>query len=170
MSQKSEDKIPLVLFHGSAFNDNELRPGFERSGVLVEWDETENNRYLYATTSKEDARLLGLASALEKRFLLDRFSYEDKTIKIVTPEKDLKTASILSLDVYLYTIKTNRDDDWVKNNNQSNHIDSEWKTDHSPIRFQNKEKVDVLKLLKTYNIHIQYVNQGGEKVKPSFTW
>ena len=41
--------LPSKLYHGTGFNDLVLKPGYEHTGKEIKWDETESNRYLYAT-------------------------------------------------------------------------------------------------------------------------
>ena len=73
---------PSVLYHGSLYKQNELMPGFKRSGKLVQWDGIENNTYLYATTDQLEAISLGLGSALEKELDSRRFATFDNNIVV----------------------------------------------------------------------------------------
>lgn len=118
------------LYHGSGYLHNELKPGYMHTGQEVFWDETESNRYLYATIDREEAIELGFASAVEKAFLLNRFqsdgnkytfTFEDK----VTP----KLSDLEKLVLYIYDIKYADDSGWKHVNNQTNGIDTEYKTD-----------------------------------------
>lgn len=119
----------ITLYHGSGFKQNELQPGFKRSGELISWDQTESNKYLYATTDKDSAITLGFASAVDKKYLLDRFINTDDKVIIKLSDKKLPSVSeLLSIDVYLYEIRYDEKDGWIKNYNKHNNLNTEYKT------------------------------------------
>jgi hypothetical protein len=118
---------PQVLYHGSLYKQNELMPGFKRSGELTVWDGVETNQSLYATTDKTSAALLGLGSATEKEFETNRFTVAEKDI-FVFANQQIDIGDILGLVIYRYTIPFRPQDGWVKNDNPYNNIDTEWKT------------------------------------------
>jgi hypothetical protein len=115
--------LPPFLYHGSRFKQPELMPGFLRSGKLVRWDNTESNKFLYATTEKSLAIELGFASSIEKQFKIDRFEVEHGKMHIQTADymtiKDLE-----KVPVFIYTIEYEREDGWMKNRNDHNGIDT----------------------------------------------
>jgi hypothetical protein len=121
--------LPAYLYHGSMFDIGlgPLQPGFNYTHVEVFWDEVESNKFLYATTSAEEAVVLGFGSMLEKRFDLDHFQVRDKTILV--KGSNFKDPNILDKEIiYLYTLRPKASDGWIKNNNHVNGIATEWKT------------------------------------------
>lgn len=134
---------PSVLYHGSLYKQNELMPGFKRSGKLVQWDGIENNTYLYATTDQQEAISLGLGSALEKELDSRRFATFDNNIVVYFNGELPTKEDIVKLVIYVYTIRFKESDKWVKNNNPLNNIDTEWLT-QSTIR--NLVKCDQINL------------------------
>lgn len=116
-----------TLYHGSRFKQKELMPGFKRTGVEVKWDKTESNHFLYATSVKATAASLGFASAIEKMFELDEYHTDGNKITIVC-KKDLTEHDLQRVIVYLYTINNLPEDEWVKNDNEHNKLDTEYKT------------------------------------------
>ena len=146
------------LYHGSAFDtgDKPLCPGFVHSGELVEWDGGfENNKYLYATDSVNEAILLGLGSLTEKKLGTQGFRYVEgsKEIYFIYNKEDLITEKDLEKKikdavVYLYTIKIKPSHGWLENNNPKNNID-EWKTNRSiPRSDYVRSTIEILKWLK----------------------
>ena len=164
----TSNAVPHLLYHGSAFNDEELMPGYKRTGILVEWDETESNKFLYATTSKKEAIKLGLASSIEKTFKLNKFKTEGDSIFIVIEGNELSYAKLCKLPLYVYTIRTTDRDGWVANNNEHNNMSDEWKTDQTIRGLAAIEHVDIKEFFKDYRVEIQYVDKRGNKIKPTF--
>lgn len=168
MSFASND-LPHYLYHSSSFYHSELMPGFKRSGVLVNWDEVESNEWLYATTSKESAIELGLASSIEKSFKLNFFKSEGDKITIVVEGSGLKYGPLVNLKVYLYTFTPSVNDEWIKNNNPHNNLDTEWKTQATVVRdIVRTERVDLKEWLRKKKVEIQYVDKRGRLIKPTF--
>lgn len=122
-------KLPNKLYHGSAYLDTTLKPGFEHTGVEVKWDQTETNRFLYATTEVETATLLGFGSAVEKQFPLNRFTIRGSVVKLEI-EGDLTPSvkTLLAIPVYLYELTPGALDGWVANSNEHNGLTTEYKT------------------------------------------
>ena len=119
-----------LLYHGSNYFHTELKPGFMHSGTEVFWDETESNRYLYATTVKDSAIELGFASAVEKNFLLERFQSDNGKIILTLSDKRLPVITDLKrLQVFVYEIYFSHNAGWQKVNNKINNMDTEYKTD-----------------------------------------
>lgn len=150
------EKLPKTLYHGSSFLETDyLLPGFYHSKKLIRWDETESNLYLYATTDKEEAVMLGFASAIEKKFKLNHFKRTETEIIIETPSK-ISVKDLDDLDVYVYKITPKEKDTWVKNKNERNGLDSEWKTVRK-IKFSDQEKVAVGSWLKSLKQKISII-------------
>jgi hypothetical protein len=147
---------PQYLYHGSRFEQTELKPGFYHSGKLVTWDGTENNKHLYATTDESLAVELGFASSIEKQFPIDRFHVDKKKIKIQT-KQPLTVQQLEQVPVFVYTIELLPQEGWVKNNNKHNGIDSEWKTPETVKAIVHCRAVNVREWLKHYQIDIQRV-------------
>lgn len=120
----------MKLYHGSKYSHTELKPGIKHTGEKKQWDETESNEYLYATTSKDDAIGMALASTVEQSYLLDRFQHHDNVIRITVAEgKEMPTLEdLLKLKVYVYTIEFDSKDGWEKVKNQHNNMDGEYRT------------------------------------------
>lgn len=159
--------LPKYLYHGSMFSQSELIPGFKRSGKLVTWDQYEDNTWLYATTSKKESILLGISSAIEKTSSLKRYSssVDQETIVVECEEAGFTKDKIYDLEVYCYTIATDKEQGWLSNNNPVNNIDNEYKTretiptadtnDPEPKGIISKERVNVRAFLHGWKIVIK---------------
>lgn len=145
---------PTLLYHGSRFKQDELKPGFLHTGVLVEWDKTESNKFLYATSVLSTAWELGFASSIEKEFDIDRFHVHKGKIAIQTPES-IKIEDLEKIEVYLYTIHYRDEDGWTKNFNEHNNIDTEYKTKQTIRSIESCTKLDVRKWLCNYDVTIE---------------
>lgn len=126
-----ENPVPSTrLYHGSMFQQSELKPGFRHTGKLVNWDHYESNTYLYATEDEEMAKVLGFFSAIEKKFKVKRSRVDDKkkeiSLEFEGPAPDVE--KLKELPVFLYTIAPSPSEDWQKVKNPYNGIDTEWKT------------------------------------------
>lgn len=140
------------LYHGSLYDQTELMPGFKHTGKVVYWDGgIESNKWLYATTVKEEAIRLGLGSALEKTFETDRFSYVDDLF-FIWCKNQISKEQLYKLEIYLYTIPFD-EKVWVKNDNPYNKIDTEWVTQKTVVP-SNKERLPMRNFLmgKTFII------------------
>lgn len=147
---------PGLLYHGSGFKQDELKPGFSHSGNVVAWDKYENNTYLYATSDKESAKLLGFSSALEKKFKLYHTTIDEdkRTIELVFDDCPPSKEEILNIDVYLYSLKYDPTV-WIKNNNPFNKICSEYKTKATIKDIIEREHLDIPEVLKDFTINIK---------------
>ncbi|MBW6069692.1 hypothetical protein [Pseudomonas aeruginosa] len=143
---------PELLYHGSLYKQDELMPGFKRSGELVMWDGIESNQYLYATSSEKDASYLGIGSAIEKLFDSDRYATVDRDITIYC-QNNIDKNDILKMVVYVYTIPFRDSDKWIKNNNPHNSIDTEWITKNT-IHDITVKKLDIGEFLKGARITV----------------
>ena len=146
-------KVPEVLYHASGYETADLKPGFIRTGVLVQWDGNESNHYLYATTDRSSALDLGFASALEKKFKLDRFITSGDDIKILASEP-ITQDDLLALEVWIYEISPVDVHIWTKNHNKTNNLDTEWRTRRTIIP-RSCEKMDVASWLKTKKVYLK---------------
>lgn len=149
-------RLPALLYHGSAYRQDELMPGFQRSHEEVRWDQGESNRFLYATTEKEVAIALGFGSALEKRFPIDRFVVADDNISVYIDAKELPLlkASVVHLAVYLYTISPVPSQRWIKNTNLSNGLTTEYKTAQTITALETVQCVDLPQWLSKRSFHV----------------
>lgn len=136
---------PSTFYHGSLYKQKELMPGFKRSGELTTWDVTESNKNLYVSTDREEAIRLGIASALEKVFDSDRFATHGEDLTVYC-KKDITLDDFWNLEVYLYTIPNRPEDEWVKNCNPHNNIETEWITQNT-VRNIAVERINVRKFM-----------------------
>lgn len=151
------DNTPNRLYHGSGYEQTELKPGFQHSGKSVIWDQYESNSFLYASGGNEAARLLGLSSALEKKYKLDhtRFDEDTRTITLKFSGHVPTKGEIENIGVWVYTIGV-KPGVWEKNRNPHNQIEDEWKT-RQVIPSQDIvhcDKVDVRALLRKYRLTV----------------
>lgn len=149
-----------LLYHASAFKQDELKPGFQHSGNKVMWDQTESNIWLYATTLRDEAISMGFASAVEKKFDVTRYKTEGKSIHFGYAEgADLTMGKVLEVKVYLYTITYDPKDGWVKVNNKFNGMDQEYKTTQTIRKnILNREEINLKEWVK--NKHITFAQEG----------
>lgn len=152
--------LPSALYHGSAFWAKELKPGFQRSGQIVRWDQSEDNTFLYATTDRETAIELGFASALEKKYGLDRFQTAGKQLIIDIPRQPhgyrVQEEQLMQVEVWLYSIDPRTADGWVLVKNPSNGMatGTEYKTQNTIRGIKSTEMVDIRQWIKQYKIII----------------
>lgn len=154
----NEKKTPAFLYHGSMYRQNELMPGFKRSGNLVKWDKIEDNTWLYTSSSRDEAIMLGISSAIEKNFLLSRYRYDEKSkvIEITLDEGSLTVEQIYKLPVYLYSIKADPEDGWIENYNPVNGLKGEFKTQRTIDKnILHVETIDVRGVLRNARIVIK---------------
>lgn len=118
---------PTTLYHGSMYKQTELMPGYKRSGKLQTWDGIESNLNLYVSSDKREAELLGIGSAIEKTFDSNRFVEYNGNIWVYTRDP-ISIDELLNMEVYVYTIPFRDTDEWIKNTNPYNNIDTEWIT------------------------------------------
>lgn len=143
---------PEYLYHGSLYKQNELMPGFKRSGKLVQWDGIENNTYLYTTTDKAEAISLGFGSALEKTLDSRRYATYDNNIVVYFIGDLPDPQELLKFMIYVYTIRFKESDNWIKNDNPLNNIETEWITKSTIRNLAKCEQVDVRKWLADKNL------------------
>lgn len=152
--------LPAFLFHSSAYKQDRLQPGFNHSGVLVRWDKTESNEWLYAADKKDEAIMLGISSAIEKKWDLQRYKYDAKSrrLDIEVVDQNITKSDIDKLTVYIYTLRPEAKDGWIENFNPVNGLKGEYKTqgtiDENIVRC---ETVDVIGALRGYSINIKKV-------------
>jgi hypothetical protein len=133
------------LYHGSGFDQDELKPGIKHTGKLVKWDQTESNEWLYATSSMEEAIAQGFASVLEKHFKVSRYKSDGDDLYIeIEAGRVPSVAEMKALDIWLYTIEWH--DCWRHVNNAVNGLVDEYKTQETiKDSILLKEKIDTAK-------------------------
>lgn len=153
IATESLKPLPETLYHGSAFKTEPLRPGFHHSNTLVTWDNTESNKFLYATTDRDEAIMLGFASSIEKKYDLHNFKNVGNSIQVTLQFDKPSWKDLAKLPLYLYIIPVRQNDHWVKNTNPDNQIETEWKTDRV-IQDAVVEVIDLTAWLKDKTILI----------------
>lgn len=151
--------LPKLLYHGSLYEQTELKPGFRHTGKVVSWDKTESNMFLYATSIKDTAIELGFASAIEKLFDVEHFRSQGSVISIES-DKPLTLEALSKVTVYLYTIRCLDKDGWLKNDNKHNGLTTEYKTDRTIMAIDSLIKVDITEWLKNYTVEVRKKNQS----------
>ena len=152
---------PELLYHGSRYQQNELMPGFKRSGRLVRWDETESNEFLYTTSDRAAAIELGFASSIEKEFDIDRFHVDENKIQIQT-DKPLSLYRLKQVPLFLYTISFEDRDGWIKNRNTNNGLCTEYKTKNTIHAIVSCERIAVPAWLEQYKLELKHSVSGGD--------
>jgi len=162
MREEPEVDLPNYLYHGSAFKQGELMPGFQRSGEIVRWDKCESNEWLYASDDKDAAVMLGISSAIEKKFKLNRYKFTGRRIEIESNEP-LTLADVHSLQVFLYTIKPDVKDGWMANYNPVNGLSGEYKTQGEVSKnIVRCMPVDIKQALHGYSVQIKVIPPSFE--------
>jgi hypothetical protein len=158
--------MKTILYHGSGFDQDELMPGFLRSGKLVQWDQTESNEWLYTTTDKQEAISQAFASMIEKTYESMGYATHGNRIEIQFPKEVAPSVEELKkLQLFLYTIRLEDEDGWVKNNNEHNQIKTEWKTQSIIDRnIIHKEQIDLAGWLANKQLDLRV---GGKANNPN---
>lgn len=139
----------MTLYHSSNFKAKVLKPSVEIAGKITECDEAESNKFLYASSDREGAIAMAMASYLERIVNLDRFQFKDNVITLHA-ESYPRTPIINilhAIPIYLYTIETPEGEGWKKVNNKVNNSKTEWKTDKYVEEFA-VEKIAISTWLK----------------------
>lgn len=149
------ESIPTYLYHGSGFEQTELKPGYEHTKKLVNWDRYESNAYLYATSEEITAQLLGISSKWEKTWDLKKTSidHKAKTIDLVFYKNPPTLQQLQQIDCWVYVIMY-KPHEWVKNRNPHNNIDTEYKTKQTIRDILEVKKIDVAQALDGYAVSI----------------
>lgn len=144
-----------TLYHASAFLHEELKPGIEHSGVLTNWDVTESNEWLYATTDREEAISQGLASVVEKKWRLSRYQTNGDKIVLHFERNPPTRKELNELSIYPYSINW-ESWVWTKVDNKHNDSWSEYKTKANikPVNIKSTEPLDLDKWLKNKSVTI----------------
>jgi hypothetical protein len=164
--------MDTLLYHGSGFDQTELMPGFMRTGKLVQWDEVESNEWLYTTTDKDEAISQAFASMIEKTYNSMHYKREGKDI-VITMEGEVapSMAEVEKLQLFVYTIRLEPEDKWVKNANEFNQIKTEWKTQSIIDRnIIHKEQVDLKFWMATKHIRFQLGGSAKETMPNYLAW
>lgn len=147
------------LYHGSVYEQTELKPGFDHTGVLIEWDGTESNKNLYATTSRAEAISQAFASVLEKKFKSIHYKTRGKSIEVKVLGKTRPTKVDFSkIEIFLYTLVYDEKDGWRKVSNAQNGLDNEWKTTRTlgADKIKRMEKIDLNDWLADKRLNIAF--------------
>jgi hypothetical protein len=158
LTTATPDRLPAFLYHGSMYQQSELMPGFKRSGTLVKWDGCEDNTWLYSTSDREEAILLGISSAIEKNAGLKRYAHTagSQVINLEFYENPMSMEQIYRLPIYLYTVAGDKHDGWMPNYNASNGMVSEYKTQQTVSGGVARcEAIDVRSFLHGWRINIK---------------
>jgi hypothetical protein len=144
------------LYHGSGYKHPELKPGIMHSGELQQWDKTESNEYLYATTLMEEAIAQGLASVIEKHWNLARYQSAGDSITVIVDGPLPTLRELQALTVYLYRIHWDKAT-WVLVDNLHNGMSNEYKTKQviGPKMIESCEAVNLSDWLKGKKIEIK---------------
>lgn len=144
------------LYHGSAYDQKELMPGFKRSGVLVKWDGTESNEFLYVTTDRTEAISQACAHILEKQYDSIHYKTNHKEIRVKLDGKHRPSRNELArFTIFLYVIHFDAHDGWLKVNNQQNGLTTEWKTTKTIDKnIINVEKINLKEWLEDKELNI----------------
>ncbi len=148
-----KEHSPTHLYHGSGFKQSELKPGYEHTQKLVSWDRYESNAYLYATTEKTQAILLGISSTWEKKWDLKRthIDHEKSVIELEFYKENPGLDRLHDVDCWVYTLDY-EPNIWVKNRNPYNGIDTEYKTKSTIDKIIRVEQIDVKKALDMFTV------------------
>lgn len=157
-----------LLYHASAYKQDELKPGFQHSGKEVKWDKTESNIWLYATTLREEAISMGFASAVEKKYDVTRYKTTGNDIHFECNGETLTLDKVAQVKVYLYTLRFDKRDGWVKVNNKYNGMDQEYKTQHLiRANLMSCEEINLREWMDTK--HITFALEGHkEPARPNW--
>lgn len=155
--------VPATLFHGSPWKTDDLKPGFLRTGKLKEYDQTESNRYLYATDQIDEAVFQGFCSLLERHYDIASFHSEGKLIEIRMDSFVLPTIAAVSwLELWCYHIVTLEEDGWERVNSEQNPGYPEYRTQSTipPARCR-AVPVDLKAFLAKHRITV--ITQNGRR-------
>lgn len=138
----------MQLFHGSRFNHRVLSPAIKHTGTKVEWDDTESNEWLYATSEENDAVLFGLFSYIEQTSPIEGLHLDGKEVTL-----DGEPVNLDGIVIFVYTL--DKTDDWTLVNNDVNGYAEEYKT-KSDVRPLHVKRVNALKFLKSNGYTVKY--------------
>jgi hypothetical protein len=163
--------LPMFLYHSSGFLTDTLRPGVFYTGEIVRWDKVESNEYLYATPFMDKCINLGIASAVEKKYLLNEFhtSENEMVLEFVLDKESLlmNYRQLILLPVYLYKIQPTAADNWEPVVNESTDPGSEWKTKNAITKFIKKERVKVKQWLDERTVIIRHPRTRTIEKRPN---
>ena len=160
----------MNLFHGSRFRQTELMPGFQRSGEMVRWDQTESNLWLYATSNQDEAVRQGLFAIFANAFDVKRCTSAAGQL-VIELYPQLATfgmeAWLRQQSLFLYQLHAEDGGVWVKNDNAHNKLVTEWKT-QATVKPESVDVIDIEAWLAKRNLKIELV---CPKQKPVWlTW
>lgn len=146
---------PNELYHGSGYKQEELKPGYQHSKKLTVWDQYESNAYLYASSDRDSAMLLGFSSAIEKKYKLNKTKIDEskKTIFLEFEKHAPSLEDLFNTEVYLYSIPYDSKL-WQKNSNPFNNIDTEYKTTATITKINDRQQLNLHDVLSDYQIQL----------------
>jgi hypothetical protein len=151
----SEKVNPLVLYHGSYYLTDTLKPGIDHTKAEIQWDETESNKFLYASAGRQLAAEMGFASSLTQIGLEVRRFKTEKGIMTIEGYSPISTTDIERVkQFYVYCIAPDR---FIPVNNKFNNAVDEYKTDqHIPKReIIRVETIDAKAFLGQYTLELK---------------
>lgn len=131
----------MLLFHASFYFTQTLQPGFYASGIEVKWDETESNRFLYATTDRDEAIDQGFFSAMEKMGSVDRIHSSGNHITVDCDDPSELSKLMQKTSIHLYSLDASVSDQWVPVNNKRNGLLGEYKTSVRGVKYHSHELI-----------------------------
>lgn len=160
---------PSILYHGSIFESKELKPSYLITKIKNQWDDTESNEYLYSTTDKNLAIMMGAAAECERMGAISVHTTENE-FKAVW-ENAYPRSVLHYTKIYIYTITNDPKDKWIKVNNKNNLTVDEYKT-KSIISKDNftVEELDFKQWAKSNNINIIVTTQKHLQTPRTLSW
>jgi hypothetical protein len=143
------------LYHASGYKQEELMPGFKRSGKHVKWDVTESNDWLYATIDRAEAISMAFAAGVEKKAKVARYKTAGKNIDVTLRSGHAPSHGDLhEIEIYLYTIHYDPKDGWIPVNNNHNGLIGEYKTRQTIEKnIESRVQIDVADFLKNKQLN-----------------
>lgn len=140
-----------MLYHGSAYLTKKVHPGYYHTKKKITWDEFENNTFLYSTTNKTQAVILGFFSGMEKKYGSVSSHQKENDLKIFF---DKVIPEVKSFNVYLYYFESS--DIWISNKNPNNNLSTEFKTKQSVLPLITI-KLDILPWLEENGFKVEFL-------------
>lgn len=116
-------ELPHTLYHGSAFEAAQLRPGFCHNGTLRTWGFApsrnsggmETNHYLYATTDVRVATDCAALRALELSCWGLQESFQGESGLVLAFREPVAMQDLEALPAFVYLLRPRASDCWIRN-------------------------------------------------------
>lgn len=116
-------ELPAVLYHGSAYRAEELKPGFYHQGCLRTWGQhgsrnkggLESNHYLYATSDLRAATDYALYNALTCAPWKLLELYQGERSLVLRFDERVTIEQLTSLQAWVYTLEPQASQCWIRN-------------------------------------------------------